>query len=200
MTIDLNANPIEAEELINNIKIRSNGLVLGKLTLFLAKAQPILNVSVNDILELFGAKEGKYSNDVVEKAALYSTLTDDEKNKISNDEKELFESVLRYKKDNIQRLIQTPFKLIEVLIKDGIVNNEPVGLFNDFLELLEVATGQDKSRLFLSDFDIWAEIFTRIIFKKQGEANKSFFIMNAIEKLISNIPLLSFMKKESLNM
>jgi len=65
------------------------------------------------------------------------------------------------------------------------------------MNLLAIATGENKSRIFLSDFDVWAEIFTRIIFKKQGEANKSFFIMNALGKLIENIPLLNFIRKEN---
>jgi len=195
--IDFNSNPIEADELINDIKIRSNGLVLYKFNEFIQKVSPEIGVSVNDILEIFGAKEGKYQADKVEQAVKYSLLSDDNKKAYNQDQISLFDEILKYKRDSMQKLIQSPLKIIEVLIKDGIQNNEPVGLFNDFMDLLSLATGQNKSRIFLSDYDIWAEIFTRIIFKKQGEANKSFFIMNALGKLIESIPLLSFIKKES---
>lgn len=195
--IDFNSNPIEADELINDIKIRSNGLVLYKFNEFIQKASPEIGISVNDILEIFGAKEGKYQADKVEQAVKYSLLSDDDKKVYNQEQKVLFDEILKYKRDSMQKLIQSPLKIIEVLIKDGIQNNEPVGLFNDFMDLLALATGQNKSRIFLSDYDIWAEIFTRIIFKKQGEANKSFFIMNALGKLIESIPLLNFIKKES---
>lgn len=195
--IDLNVLPIEADELISDIKIRSNGLVLYNLNQFIQKVSPEIGISVNDILEIFGAKEGKYQADKVEQAVKYSLLSDEDKKAYTQDQISLFDEILKYKRESMQKLIQSPLKIIEVLIKDGIQNNEPIGLFSDFMDLLALATGQNKSRIFLSDYDIWAEIFTRIIFKKQGEANKSFFIMNALGKLIESIPLLSFIKKES---
>lgn len=194
--IDLNVLPIEADELLN-IKIKSNGLVLYNFNQFIQKVSPEVGISVNDILEIFGAKEGKYQADKVEQAVKYSLLSDEDKKAYTQDQISLFDEILKYKRESMQKLIQSPLKIIEVLIKDGIQNNEPVGLFSDFMDLLALATGQNKSRIFLSDYDIWAEIFTRIIFKKQGEANKSFFIMNALGKLIESIPLLSFIKKES---
>ena len=194
--IDLNVLPIEADELLN-IKIKSNGLVLYNFNQFIQKVSPEIGISVNDILEIFGAKEGKYQADKVEQAVKYSLLSDEDKKVYTQDQISLFDEILKYKRESMQKLIQSPLKIIEVLIKDGIQNNEPVGLFSDFMDLLALATGQNKSRIFLSDYDIWAEIFTRIIFKKQGEANKSFFIMNALGKLIESIPLLSFIKKES---
>lgn len=194
--IDLNVLPIEADELLN-IKIKSNGLVLYNFNQFIQKVSPEIGISVNDILEIFGAKEGKYQADKVEQAVKYSLLSDEDKKAYTQDQISLFDEILKYKRESMQKLIQSPLKIIEVLIKDGIQNNEPVGLFSDFMDLLALATGQNKSRIFLSDYDIWAEIFTRIIFKKQGEANKSFFIMNALGKLIESIPLLSFIKKES---
>ena len=194
--IDLNVLPIEADELLN-IKIKSNGLVLYNFNQFIQKVSPEVGISVNDILEIFGAKEGKYQADKVEQAVKYSLLSDEDKKAYTQDQISLFDEILKYKRESMQKLIQSPLKIIEVLIKDGIQNNEPIGLFSDFMDLLALATGQNKSRIFLSDYDIWAEIFTRIIFKKQGEANKSFFIMNALGKLIESIPLLSFIKKES---
>lgn len=194
--IDLNVLPIEADELLN-IKIKSNGLVLYNFNQFIQKVSPEVGISVNDILEIFGAKEGKYQADKVEQAVKYSLLSDEDKKVYTQEQISLFDEILKYKRESMQKLIQSPLKIIEVLIKDGIQNNEPVGLFSDFMDLLALATGQNKSRIFLSDYDIWAEIFTRIIFKKQGEANKSFFIMNALGKLIESIPLLSFIKKES---
>lgn len=194
--IDLNVLPIEADELLN-IKIKSNGLVLYNFNQFIQKVSPEIGISVNDILEIFGAKEGKYQADKVEQAVKYSLLSDEDKKVYTQEQISLFDEILKYKRESMQKLIQSPLKIIEVLIKDGIQNNEPVGLFSDFMDLLALATGQNKSRIFLSDYDIWAEIFTRIIFKKQGEANKSFFIMNALGKLIESIPLLSFIKKES---
>lgn len=194
--IDLNVLPIEADELLN-IKIKSNGLVLYNFNQFIQKVSPEVGISVNDILEIFGAKEGKYQADKVEQAVKYSLLSDEDKKVYTQDQISLFDEILKYKRESMQKLIQSPLKIIEVLIKDGIQNNEPIGLFSDFMDLLALATGQNKSRIFLSDYDIWAEIFTRIIFKKQGEANKSFFIMNALGKLIESIPLLSFIKKES---
>lgn len=194
--IDLNVLPIEADELLN-IKIKSNGLVLYNFNQFIQKVSPEIGISVNDILEIFGAKEGKYQADKVEQAVKYSLLSDEDKKAYTQDQISLFDEILKYKRESMQKLIQSPLKIIEVLIKDGIQNNEPIGLFSDFMDLLALATGQNKSRIFLSDYDIWAEIFTRIIFKKQGEANKSFFIMNALGKLIESIPLLSFIKKES---
>lgn len=194
--IDLNMLPIEADELLN-IKIKSNGLVLYNFNQFIQKVSPEIGISVNDILEIFGAKEGKYQADKVEQAVKYSLLSDEDKKAYTQEQISLFDEILKYKRESMQKLIQSPLKIIEVLIKDGIQNNEPVGLFSDFMDLLAFATGQNKSRIFLSDYDIWAEIFTRIIFKKQGEANKSFFIMNALGKLIESIPLLSFIKKES---
>ena len=194
--IDLNVLPIEADELLN-IKIKSNGLVLYNFNQFIQKVSPEVGISVNDILEIFGAKEGKYQADKVEQAVKYSLLSDEDKKVYTQDQISLFDEILKYKRESMQKLIQSPLKIIEVLIKDGIQNNEPIGLFSDFMDLLALATGQNKSRIFLSDYDIWAEIFTRIIFKKQGEANKSFFIMNALGKFIESIPLLSFIKKES---
>lgn len=194
--IDLNVLPIEADELLN-IKIKSNGLVLYNFNQFIQKVSPEIGISVNDILEIFGAKEGKYQADKVEQAVKYSLLSDEDKKVYTQEQISLFDEILKYKRESMQKLIQSPLKIIEVLIKDGIQNNEPIGLFSDFMDLLALATGQNKSRIFLSDYDIWAEIFTRIIFKKQGEANKSFFIMNALGKLIESIPLLSFIKKES---
>lgn len=194
--IDLNVLPIEADELLN-IKIKSNGLVLYNFNQFIQKVSPEVGISVNDILEIFGAKEGKYQADKVEQAVKYSLLSDEDKKVYTQEQISLFDEILKYKRESMQKLIQSPLKIIEVLIKDGIQNNEPIGLFSDFMDLLALATGQNKSRIFLSDYDIWAEIFTRIIFKKQGEANKSFFIMNALGKLIESIPLLSFIKKES---
>lgn len=194
--IDLNVLPIEADELLN-IKIKSNGLVLYNFNQFIQKVSPEVGISVNDILEIFGAKEGKYQADKVEQAVKYSLLSDEDKKAYTQEQISLFDEILKYKRESMQKLIQSPLKIIEVLIKDGIQNNEPIGLFSDFMDLLALATGQNKSRIFLSDYDIWAEIFTRIIFKKQGEANKSFFIMNALGKLIESIPLLSFIKKES---
>ena len=194
--IDLNVLPIEADELLN-IKIKSNGLVLYNFNQFIQKVSPEVGISVNDILEIFGAKEGKYQADKVEQAVKYSLLSDEDKKVYTQDQISLFDEILKYKRESMQKLIQSPLKIIEVLIKDGIQNNEPIGLFSNFMDLLALATGQNKSRIFLSDYDIWAEIFTRIIFKKQGEANKSFFIMNALGKLIESIPLLSFIKKES---
>lgn len=193
--IDLNVLPIEADELLN-IKIKSNGLVLYNFNQFIQKVSPEIGISVNDILEIFGAKEGKYQADKVEQAVKYSLLSDEDKKVYTQEQISLFDEILKYKRESMQKLIQSPLKIIEVLIKDGIQNNEPIGLFSDFMDLLALATGQNKSRIFLSDYDIWAEIFTRIIFKKQGEANKSFFIMNALGKLIESIPLLSFIKKE----
>ena len=194
--IDLNVLPIEADELLN-IKIKSNGLVLYNFNQFIQKVSPEIGISVNDILEIFGAKEGKYQADKVEQAVKYSLLSDEDKKAYTQDQISLFDEILKYKRESMQKLIQSPLKIIEVLIKDGIQNNEPIGLFSDFMDLLALATGQNKSRIFLSDYDIWAEIFTRIIFKKQGEANKSFFIMNALGKLIESIPLLNFIKKEN---
>ena len=196
MSIDLNASPIEPDELIK-IKIRSNGLVLYSFNQFIQKVSPEVGISVNDILEIFGAKEGKYPSDKVEQAVKYQLLSDIEKEMYDNDKKALYEEILKYKRESMQKLIQSPLKIIEVLIKDGIQDNNPCGLFDEFMDLLALATGENKSRIFLSDFDVWAEIFTRIIFKKQGEANKSFFIMNALGKLIESIPLLNFIKKES---
>lgn len=196
MSIDLNASPIEPEELIN-IKIKSNGLVLYNFNQFIQKVSPEVGISINDILEIFGAKEGKYSSDKVEQAVKYQMLSDLEKEMYNPDQKALYEEILKYKRESMQKLIQSPINIIKVLIQDGIQNNEPVGLFDEFMNLLSIATGENKSRIFLSDFDVWAEIFTRIIFKKQGEANKSFFIMNALGKLIENIPLLNFIRKEN---
>jgi len=174
--IDFNSNPIEADELINDIKIRSNGLVLYKFNEFIQKVSPEIGVSVNDILEIFGAKEGKYQADKVEQAVKYSLLSDDNKKAYNQDQISLFDEILKYKRDSMQKLIQSPLKIIEVLIKDGIQNNEPVGLFNDFMDLLSLATGQNKSRIFLSDYDIWAEIFTRIIFKSRAKQTKVFLL------------------------
>lgn len=196
MSIDLNASPIEPEELIN-IKIKSNGLVLYNFNQFIQKVSPEVGISINDILEIFGAKEGKYSSDKVEQAVKFQMLSDLEKEMYNPDQKALYEEILKYKRESMQKLIQSPINIIKVLIQDGIQNNEPVGLFDEFMNLLSIATGENKSRIFLSDFDVWAEIFTRIIFKKQGEANKSFFIMNALGKLIENIPLLNFIRKEN---
>lgn len=196
MSIDLNASPIEPEELIN-IKIKSNGLVLYNFNQFIQKVSPEVGISINDILEIFGAKEGKYSSDKVEQAVKYQMLSDLEKEMYNPDQKALYEEILKYKRESMQKLIQSPINIIKVLIQDGIQNNEPVGLFDEFMNLLSIATGENKSRIFLSDFDVWAEIFTRIIFKKQGEANKSFFIMNALGKLIESIPLLNFIRKEN---
>ena len=196
MSIDLNASPIEPEELIN-IKIKSNGLVLYNFNQFIQKVSPEVGISVNDILEIFGAKEGKYPSDKVEQAVKYQMLSDLEKEMYNPDQKALYEEILKYKRESMQKLIQSPINIIKVLIQDGIQNNEPVGLFDEFMNLLSIATGENKSRIFLSDFDVWAEIFTRIIFKKQGEANKSFFIMNALGKLIESIPLLNFIRKEN---
>lgn len=196
MSIDLNASPIEPEELIN-IKIKSNGLVLYNFNQFIQKVSPEVGISINDILEIFGAKEGKYSSDKVEQAVKYQMLSDLEKEMYNPDQKALYEEILKYKRESMQKLIQSPINIVKVLIQDGIQNNEPVGLFDEFMNLLSIATGENKSRIFLSDFDVWAEIFTRIIFKKQGEANKSFFIMNALGKLIESIPLLNFIKKDS---
>ena len=196
MSIDLNVSPIEPEELIN-IKIKSNGLVLYNFNQFIQKVSPEVGISINDILEIFGAKEGKYSSDKVEQAVKYQMLSDLEKEMYNPDQKALYEEILKYKRESMQKLIQSPINIIKVLIQDGIQNNEPVGLFDEFMNLLSIATGENKSRIFLSDFDVWAEIFTRIIFKKQGEANKSFFIMNALGKLIESIPLLNFIRKEN---
>lgn len=196
MSIDLNASPIEPEELIN-IKIKSNGLVLYNFNQFIQKVSPEVGISINDILEIFGAKEGKYSSDKVEQAVKFQMLSDLEKEMYNPDQKALYEEILKYKRESMQKLIQSPINIIKVLIQDGIQNNEPVGLFDEFMNLLSIATGENKSRIFLSDFDVWAEIFTRIIFKKQGEANKSFFIMNALGKLIESIPLLNFIRKEN---
>lgn len=196
MSIDLNASPIEPEELIN-IKIKSNGLVLYNFNQFIQKVSPEVGISINDILEIFGAKEGKYPSDKVEQAVKFQMLSDLEKEMYNPDQKALYEEILKYKRESMQKLIQSPINIIKVLIQDGIQNNEPVGLFDEFMNLLAIATGENKSRIFLSDFDVWAEIFTRIIFKKQGEANKSFFIMNALGKLIENIPLLNFIRKEN---
>lgn len=196
MSIDLNVSPIEPEELIN-IKIKSNGLVLYNFNQFIQKVSPEVGISVNDILEIFGAKEGKYPSDKVEQAVKFQMLSDLEKEMYNPEQKALYEEILKYKRESMQKLIQSPINIIKVLIQDGIQNNEPVGLFDEFMNLLSIATGENKSRIFLSDFDVWAEIFTRIIFKKQGEANKSFFIMNALGKLIENIPLLNFIRKEN---
>ena len=196
MSIDLNVSPIEPEELIN-IKIKSNGLVLYNFNQFIQKVSPEVGISINDILEIFGAKEGKYSSDKVEQAVKFQMLSDLEKEMYNPDQKALYEEILKYKRESMQKLIQSPINIIKVLIQDGIQNNEPVGLFDEFMNLLSIATGENKSRIFLSDFDVWAEIFTRIIFKKQGEANKSFFIMNALGKLIESIPLLNFIRKEN---
>lgn len=196
MSIDLNVSPIEPEELIN-IKIKSNGLVLYNFNQFIQKVSPEIGISVNDILEIFGAKEGKYPSDKVEQAVKFQMLSDLEKEMYNPDQKALYEEILKYKRESMQKLIQSPINIIKVLIQDGIQNNEPVGLFDEFMNLLSIATGENKSRIFLSDFDVWAEIFTRIIFKKQGEANKSFFIMNALGKLIESIPLLNFIRKEN---
>ena len=196
MSIDLNASPIEPEELIN-IKIKSNGLVLYNFNQFIQKVSPEVGISINDILEIFGAKEGKYPSDKVEQAVKFQMLSDLEKEMYNPDQKALYEEILKYKRESMQKLIQSPINIIKVLIQDGIQNNEPVGLFDEFMNLLSIATGENKSRIFLSDFDVWAEIFTRIIFKKQGEANKSFFIMNALGKLIESIPLLNFIRKEN---
>lgn len=196
MSIDLNVSPIEPEELIN-IKIKSNGLVLYNFNQFIQKVSPEVGISVNDILEIFGAKEGKYPSDKVEQAVKFQMLSDLEKEMYNPEQKALYEEILKYKRESMQKLIQSPINIIKVLIQDGIQNNKPVGLFDEFMNLLSIATGENKSRIFLSDFDVWAEIFTRIIFKKQGEANKSFFIMNALGKLIESIPLLNFIKKEN---
>lgn len=196
MSIDLNVSPIEPEELIN-IKIKSNGLVLYNFNQFIQKVSPEVGISVNDILEIFGAKEGKYPSDKVEQAVKFQMLSDLEKEMYNSDQKALYEEILKYKRESMQKLIQSPINIIKVLIQDGIQNNEPTGLFDEFMNLLSIATGENKSRIFLSDFDVWAEIFTRIIFKKQGEANKSFFIMNALGKLIESIPLLNFIRKEN---
>ena len=196
MSIDLNASPIEPAELIK-IKIRSNGLVLYSFNQFIQKVSPEVGISVNDILEIFGAKEGKYPSDKVEQSVKYQLLSDLEKEMFDADKKALYEEILKYKRESMQKLIQSPVNIIKVLIQDGIQDNEPQGLFSEFMDLLALATGENKSRIFLSDFDVWAEIFTRIIFKKQGEANKSFFIMNALGKLIESIPLLNFIKKEN---
>ena len=83
--IDLNVLPIEADELLN-IKIKSNGLVLYNFNQFIQKVSPEVGISVNDILEIFGAKEGKYQADKVEQAVKYSLLSDEDKKVYNQDQ------------------------------------------------------------------------------------------------------------------
>jgi len=201
MAIDKNALPIEAKDLDNNtVKIRSNGLVLEAFNNFTEKISPEIGVSIDEVLEYFGIKDGKYSTDLVHKAGTYEKFTDELKATVSPEEVAKYNEVIQYNKEKIQRLIQSPMRIIKVLVKDGIKEGQPVGLFDEFMDLLSVATGKDKSNIFMSDFDIWAELFLRILVKKQVTANKSFLLNSLFDKLTSNIPLLNFMKKESSTM
>jgi hypothetical protein len=199
--IDLNSLPIEIEE-VEKTRIITNGLILEAFSNFLEKIKPMVDIGIDDIYVALNLKEGKYSKQLVKQASEYSLLNVDEKENfvVINDlDPNLLKEVFDDKISNIMKVFEAPVKIIKLLVKDGIKNSQPVDLFDEFLDLLSLATKHDKSRLFMSDFTVWVEFFSRIFIKQQGAMGKSFFIVQAIEKLTSSIPILSFMKTENLN-
>lgn len=210
MTIDFNVEPIEFED-INKIKVVSNIPVLNKLSLFIQKVAPKINLEYDEILIAIGAKDGKYSTKLLQESSKWSLLTDEEKaDKLKENDKidvKKLELIAKEQKDRIFRFLNSPMLLVQTLFINGVNNEtgEPQGLIDEFLDLLVLATKYNKeitinkSRLFISDGYILSELFTRIILKQQGMINDSFFIKQIGSKLTNLSSILSFMKNVALN-
>ena len=202
-SVDLNALPVEFEE-VENTKIITNGIVLEAFSNFMDKIKLSLNINLDDILVTFNLKDGKYPKNLVKKASDYQmleTAEDKEEFLVQNYEldPDTLKEVFEYREAQFMKLLEIPVVILKVIIKDGIKNSEPVGLFDEFLDVLSLATRLDKSRLFMSDFNVWLELFFRLFFRQQEKVSKSFFIYQGIEKLISSIPILNFMKRDNIN-
>ncbi len=188
---------------MDKIKILTNGPTLELFSKFIEKLAPLIKVTINDILIAFNLKEDKYPMNLVNSALKYGSMSDEEKELLvmSDEEIFLFNDILAEKRTQLNLLFESPILLFNALISQGIVNNEPIGLFDEFLDMLICSSYPkvDKSRLFMSSAEIWMELFVRLFLKQQGAIGKSFFIRKGIEFLKTNTPILSFMKKESLN-
>ncbi len=184
MGINKDALPVEAEEL-ESIRIRANGLVFESFSNFKEKISQHIDISMDAILEVLGVKYGKYKKTEIKRAQDYFNLNEDDKLISPHTEEDIkkFEEINEYQDQLRLKVIQAPMSIINTMIKGNIVDGEPVGIFDDFLDLLSLATGLDKSRLFMSDYSIWVESFVRIFLKNQGEMGKSFFTQKAIQGL-----------------
>ncbi len=194
-----NLLPVEAEEL-DNIKIRTTGLVLSRFNKFQDNFSKNLNASIDDLFISLGVKAGKYSRSLAEKAVEYNKLPEQDKllnsHLYSQDELDIFPEIIQENNLRTERLLQAPIEIFRSMIKEGIEDDKPVRSFDEFLDLLSCASGISKERLFISDMYIWVEMFTRLWVKNKGEIGSSFFIVKATKKLLDSFPSLNSIAKK----
>lgn len=190
--------PVEADEL-ESIKIRTTGYVLSKFNKFKSSMGENLNASMDDLLFVMGVKSGKFSRVMVEKALAYNDLPEEEKliTLNSQDDVDNFKEIIEYRNQKIEKLFQAPMDIFNIMVDKGIVDDKPVGSFDDFLDVLSFASGISKERLFISDMYIWIEMFVRLWLKNKGEIGSSFFILKAVHKLMERIPSLNSIAKKA---
>lgn len=196
---ELEIMPIEPEEVLN-IKIRLKPKTLNRLIKFLIKIAPNLGVTFDEIKEFMSITEGEFSKEQKDKALAFKALSPEQKELVPENERNFHELVLTQIEALTKKINNIPVKLLSFFNENCFDENENVlPIFDEFLSILELATGQSKLRLLETNVDVLVELSIRLFTSSQSKAREAFFIMKVVRWIVRLLPSFNFMKKEKLN-
>jgi len=199
MSNELEIIPIEPEEVLN-IKIRLKPKTLNRLIKFLIKIAPNLGVTFDEIKEFLSITEGQFSKEQKDKALAFKVLSPEQKELVSENDRSFHELVLTQIEALTKKINNIPVKLLSFFNENCFDENENVlPIFDEFLSILELATGQSKLRLLETNVDVLVELSIRLFTSSQSKAREAFFIMKVVRWIVKLLPSFNFMTKEKLN-
>ena len=196
---ELEIMPIEPEEVLN-IRIRLKPKTLNRLIKFLIKIAPHLGVTFDEIKEFMSVTEGEFSKEQKEKALAFKALSPEQKELVPENDRSFHELVLTNIEALTKKINNIPVKLLSFFNENCFDENENVlPIFDEFLSILELATGQSKLRLLETNVTELVELSIRLFTSSQSKAREAFFIMKVVRWIVKLLPSFNFMRKEKLN-
>ena len=196
---ELEIMPIEPEEVLN-IRIRLKPKTLNRLIKFLTKIAPHLGITFDEIKEFMSVSEGEFSKEQKEKALAFKALSPEQKELVPENDRSFHELVLTNIEALTKKINNIPVKLLSFFNENCFDENENVlPIFDEFLSILELATGQSKVRLLETNVTELVELSIRLFTSSQSKAREAFFIMKVVKWIVKLLPSFNFMRKEKLN-